>query len=70
MPRTIMANKTEISKAIVASPVKEIILFNKELPGKKLLAITERAINITGNNARIKLSKISGRSFAAISIFS
>ena len=43
---------------------------NIESPGKKVLAITARAIKRTGSKASIKLSNTPGKFFVSISILS
>ena len=47
----------------MGSPINKIIVFTKELPIKKLLAITANVINNTGSNAIKKLNPVFGDSF-------
>ena len=58
-----MAISTASNNAIVELPIKSKEVFNKP-SGKKLDAITENVINITGSNAIIKLGRAGGNFFS------
>ncbi len=62
-----MAANTEIKSAMLALPANSIVFFVKP-SGKKVLAITDNVINMTGSKAIKKLGNVDGSDSAGLGL--